>query len=86
MKRLISRHRDQLVRISADELPAKYRVVTPFDRTVDVEHCQRLRIRQCHHFERLNRPIGAFQVVVRGVPPFEDRTVESDVIRIWEST
>ena len=64
MKRLISCHRDQLVRISADKLPAKYRVVTPFGRTVDVEYCQRLRIRQRRHFERLDRPIGAFEVVV----------------------
>ena len=79
MKGLISHDRGQLVCVPADELAAKNRVVAPLDRTVDVTYCQGLRVRQRRDFQRLDRAIGPFEVVLRGMTPLEKRAVEGDV-------
>lgn len=49
---------------------------------MNVQYRQRLCIGECRHFDCLDCLIPSLEVVLRGLLPFEERTVKGDMVGV----
>lgn len=65
--------------VGDNDLWASLRVVVPLDTAVDIQHGKRLCIGQSRCFDCFHLTLTSLEILLRGLLPFEEGTVEYDV-------